>query len=76
MTANSLNLGLPVGDVASPATGIPRLVDAIGRDLFFCDQHLPVTSPATAPARPSFRQYYEHAIAAADRDGVLAAVPG
>ncbi len=79
--AAGLSFGLPVGDVASLATGIPRLVDAIGRDLFFEDQDVPdQPGPAAPPAR-SFRECYEHAVraarpAGAARGAVLSPVPG
>ena len=66
-----MSFGLPVGDVASLATGIPRLVDAIGCDLFFEDQQFP-----PAAARPSFRGYYEHAISVPDRAGALTGARG
>lgn len=60
--ASSLSFGIPVGDVQSLATGIPRLVDAIGRDLFAEDLQLPADSaPPTAQFR-SCRAAYEHAI--------------
>ena len=65
--AAALSFGIPVGDVASLATGIPRLVDAIGRDLFFEDQAQPVAGP-TPPPRVSFRQHYAHAIRPAHAD--------
>jgi hypothetical protein len=60
--AAGLSFGIPVGDGQSLATGVPRLVDAIGRDLFLEDQEFP--SPAPAPAREpeSFRDVYKHAI--------------
>lgn len=66
--AAGLSFGLPVGDVASLATGIPRLVDAIGRDLFFEDQGLPAAPQTPAPPRPSFRKYYEHAVSVGQKD--------
>lgn len=69
--AAGLSFGLPVGDVASLATGIPRLVDAIGRDLFFEDQRLPAAAPDPAPPRASFREHYEHAIHATHGDSAL-----
>ncbi|GAB3921945.1 NAD(P)/FAD-dependent oxidoreductase [Kribbella albertanoniae] len=45
--AAGLSFGIPAGDAQSLATGIPRLVDALGRELFFEDQrHLePVRAP-------------------------------
>jgi cation diffusion facilitator CzcD-associated flavoprotein CzcO len=60
--AAGFSFGIPVGDVQSLATGIPRLVDAIGRDLFLEDQHLP--APVTsAPSKPeSLRAAYDRAI--------------
>jgi cation diffusion facilitator CzcD-associated flavoprotein CzcO len=68
--AAALSFGLPVGDVASLATGIPRLVDAIGRDLFFEDQQLPpaAAAPAAAPPRVSYREHYEQAVRLAEQD--------
>lgn len=60
--AAGLSFGIPVGDTQSLATGIPRLVDAIGRDLYFEDLTLPPL-PAPAPAEPvSYRHLYQHAI--------------
>ncbi|WP_427891922.1 hypothetical protein ACQHIV_04445 [Kribbella sp. GL6] len=47
----------------SLATGIPRLVDAIGRDLFLEDQHLPAPAATPVPPKPeSLRAVYEKAI--------------
>jgi hypothetical protein len=68
------SFGLPVGDVASLATGIPRLVDAIGRDLFFEYRDLPVPAQPPEPSRPSFREFYEHAVRAAQADMTLTGV--
>ncbi|MGW6129083.1 SidA/IucD/PvdA family monooxygenase [Cellulomonas sp. NPDC055163] len=60
--AASMSFGYPVGDVQSLAPLVPRLVDAVGRDLFFEDQTLPAP-PAPAPAAPrSFRDVYERAV--------------
>lgn len=75
--AAAFSFGIPVGDAASLATGIPLLVDAIGRQLFFADQNAPAASadrePAPAAVRPSFREHYAHAVRAAQLDDVLAA---
>ncbi len=74
--AAGLSFGIPVGDGQSLATGVPRLIDAIGRDLFLEDQEFP--SPAPAPAREpeSFRDVYEHAIWSPDaRDQFRGAEP-
>ncbi|HEY1134079.1 MAG TPA: SidA/IucD/PvdA family monooxygenase [Nocardioides sp.] len=61
-----LSFGYPIGDVQSLAPEIPRLIDAIGRDLFFEDRDLAAAAPAApaAPATPaeSFRGVYEHAV--------------
>lgn len=61
--AAAMSFGYPVGDVQSLAPLVPRLVDAIGRDLFVEDQTLPAP-PATTPAAPAatYREAYEHAI--------------
>ena len=76
--AAALSFGLPVGDVASLATGIPRLVDAVGRDLFFEDQRLPAGSPAAPapPPRVSYREHYEQAVRRAHEDTDLVGVGG
>ncbi|MFC6013912.1 NAD(P)-binding domain-containing protein [Nocardia lasii] len=60
--AAHLNFGYPIGDAQSLAHHIPRLIDALARDLFFEDQRVPATpaSPATPP--PSWREHYAHAI--------------
>ncbi|MGW6195783.1 SidA/IucD/PvdA family monooxygenase [Kribbella sp. NPDC055110] len=60
--AAGLSFGIPVGDVQSLATGIPRLVDAIGRDLFLEDQHLPAPATPAPPKPESLRAAYDHAI--------------
>lgn len=58
--AAGLSFGIPAGDAQSLATGIPRLVDAVGRDLFFEDEHHRRPAP---PRRPdSHRSVYDHAI--------------
>ncbi|MDX6239016.1 MAG: FAD-dependent urate hydroxylase, partial [Kribbellaceae bacterium] len=60
--AAGLSFGIPVGDVQSLATGIPRLIDALGNDLYFEDQQLAEPpAQASAPAE-SLRAVYEHAI--------------
>ncbi|MFE7225090.1 FAD-dependent oxidoreductase [Nocardioides sp. NPDC057577] len=59
--AAGLSFGIPVGDVMSLATGIPRLVDAIGHDLYVEDQAAP-TVAGTPAAAASFRDAYAHAI--------------
>lgn len=71
--AAAFSFGIPVGDVASLATGIPRLVDAIGRDLFFADQDRPAAPASPAPVRLSFREHYVHAIRAVQLDDTVAA---
>jgi cation diffusion facilitator CzcD-associated flavoprotein CzcO len=59
--AAGLSFGIPVGDVQSLATGIPRLIDALGKDLFFEDQQLAgQAAPAAQPE--SLRAVYQHAI--------------
>ncbi|MBM7517533.1 SidA/IucD/PvdA family monooxygenase [Nocardioides nitrophenolicus] len=66
--AAAMSFGLPVGDVASLSTGVPRLVDALGRDLHFEDLDLAAAAPrpdaATAPAgqAPDHRAVYAHAV--------------
>ncbi|WP_214105782.1 SidA/IucD/PvdA family monooxygenase [Acrocarpospora catenulata] len=59
--AAHLSFGYPIGDVQSLAPGIPRLVDALGRDLFFEDQRSPA-APAPAQKPESLRDHYAHAI--------------
>ncbi|MEU6563040.1 SidA/IucD/PvdA family monooxygenase [Nocardia nova] len=59
--AAQLSFGYPIGDVQSLAHHIPRVVDALGRDLHFEDQRLPA-APAAASEPESLRQHYEHAI--------------
>jgi cation diffusion facilitator CzcD-associated flavoprotein CzcO len=66
--ASALSFGIPVGDAQSLATGIPRLVDAVGRDLFFEDQSRPAPAPPPAKPAESFRPVYEHAIWHPDPD--------
>lgn len=63
--AAGVSFGYPIGDVQSLAPEIPRLVDAIGRDLFFEDQALPAASaPSTAAPAPAeaYREVYAHTI--------------
>ncbi|WP_196054812.1 NAD(P)-binding domain-containing protein [Nocardia aurantiaca] len=59
--AAHLSFGYPIGDTQSLAHHIPRLVDALGRDLYFEDQQ---SAPAPTPAAPpaSLRHHYRHAI--------------
>lgn len=65
--AAALSFGIPVGDVMSLATGIPRLIDAIGRDLYVEDLAAPAAgTPAAAAA--SFRDAYAHAVWTPDLD--------
>ncbi|GIE88232.1 NAD(P)-binding domain-containing protein [Actinoplanes regularis] len=54
----SQSFGLPIGDVPSLRSGVPRLVDAIVRDLVLAD--LPRTKPS--PAAPASREEYAHAV--------------
>lgn len=61
-----LSFGIPVGDVMSLATGIPRLVDAIGRDLYFEDQATATSAGTSAVPASSYRDAYAHAIWTAD----------
>jgi FAD-dependent urate hydroxylase len=59
-----LSFGLPVGDNVSLRAGVPRLVSAISRDLYFADQSRPeptVKSSPTVAAESSFDKY-AHAI--------------
>ncbi|BCJ47674.1 oxidoreductase [Actinoplanes ianthinogenes] len=56
--AASQSFGLPVGDIPSLRAGVPRLVDAIARDLVLADLHRPAPS---APA-PASREEYAHAL--------------
>lgn len=72
----AFSFGIPVGDVASLSTGVPRLVDAIGRDLFFEDQTLPPLPTPPAAPRVSLRAHYEHAIVAPHSARVDSALPG
>ncbi|SUA44761.1 Lysine/ornithine N-monooxygenase [Nocardia africana] len=59
--AAHLSFGYPIGDTQSLAHHIPRLVDALGRDLYFEDQEsAPASAPATPP--PSLRHHYHHAL--------------
>jgi hypothetical protein len=58
--AAGLSFGIPAGDAQSLATGIPRLVDALSRDLFFEDQEHP--QPARPRPTDTHRSVYEHAI--------------
>jgi len=60
--AATLSFGYPVGDAQSLAPLVPRLVDAIGRDLFFEDQTLPAAPAAAPAAAPSYREVYERAV--------------
>lgn len=66
--AAGLSFGIPVGDVMSLATGIPRLVDAIGRDLYVEDQAAPAAASAPATTATSYRDTYAHAIWTPDLD--------
>ncbi|WP_051043740.1 NAD(P)-binding domain-containing protein [Nocardia cerradoensis] len=50
--AAHLSFGYPIGDTQSLAHHIPRLVDALGRDLYFEDQQ---SSPAPPPRHPPHR---------------------
>ncbi|MEV0709612.1 NAD(P)/FAD-dependent oxidoreductase [Nocardia aurea] len=59
--AAHLSFGYPIGDAQSLAHSIPRLIDALGRDLFFEDQLFPA-APAQVKAPVSFRHHYEHAV--------------
>ncbi|MET7280810.1 SidA/IucD/PvdA family monooxygenase [Kribbella sp. NPDC005582] len=58
--AAGLSFGIPAGDAQSLATGIPRLVDALSRDLFFEDQEHP--QPAKPRPTDTHRSVYENAI--------------
>jgi cation diffusion facilitator CzcD-associated flavoprotein CzcO len=58
--AAGLSFGIPAGDAQSLATGIPRLVDALSRDLFFEDQDH--QEPAKPRPTDNHRSVYEHAI--------------
>ncbi|MEV4096882.1 NAD(P)/FAD-dependent oxidoreductase [Streptosporangium saharense] len=58
--AASHSFGRPVGDIPSLRTGVPRLVEAIGHDLFFADQGRP--KPTAAAAGESFVEHYAHAV--------------
>ncbi|WP_051027431.1 NAD(P)-binding domain-containing protein [Nocardia higoensis] len=62
--AANLSFGYPIGDVQSLAPAIPRLIDAVGRDLYFEDQQIPAPAVAAVPATaaPSFRDHYAHAL--------------
>ena len=64
--AAALSFGIPVGDTQSLAVGIPRLVIAIGNELFDEDATFPpAETPPTSPAVQSddpFRAAYAHAI--------------
>ncbi len=59
--AAHLSFGYPIGDTQSLAHHIPRLVDALGRDLYFEDQHSP-QAPESAAQPASLRHHYGHAI--------------
>lgn len=59
--AANVSFGYPIGDTQSLAHNIPRLVDALARDLYFEDQQAPAT-PAAARPPESFRHHYAQAI--------------
>lgn len=67
----AMSFGMPVGDTQSLPTGIPRLVDALARDLYFEDRALPAAPAAPAGAKESYRSTYEHAIWAPAADDEL-----
>ncbi|MFF2083758.1 NAD(P)-binding domain-containing protein [Nocardia sp. NPDC058176] len=54
------SFGRPVGDIPSLGTGVPRLVTAIARDLYFAGVATPGTAAATEPE--SFYDKYSHSI--------------
>jgi hypothetical protein len=67
--AAGLSFGIPIGDAQSLATGVPRLVDAIGEALYVEDAGLPPAPAAPSAPPESFRSVYQHAVwapAAAD----------
>jgi cation diffusion facilitator CzcD-associated flavoprotein CzcO len=69
--AAAQSFGRPVGDIPSLRTGVPRLVEAIGRDLFLADRER--AKPAAAAAsQESFFERYAHAVW---RPGVDATAP-
>lgn len=61
--AASQSFGRPVGDIPSLRTGVPRLVAAIGHDLFFADQGRP-KAPARSAVGPAGSHFdkYAHAV--------------
>ena len=65
--AAGLSFGYPVGDVQSLAPLVPRLVAALGRDLFAEDQSLPAPPAPPSTAAPSYRERYDHVVWSAGR---------
>lgn len=61
--AAQLSFGLPVGDIPSLRRGVPRLVEAIGRELFFADYALHRETIHGAPTPAFEREPYLSAIA-------------
>ncbi|MCX4098544.1 NAD(P)-binding domain-containing protein [Nocardia sp. alder85J] len=60
--AAHLSFGYPIGDAQSLAHAIPRLTDAVGRDLYFEDQDTPAAATSPSHESPSLRAHYAHAI--------------
>lgn len=71
--AAGLSFGLPVGDTQSLPTGVPRLVDAVARDLYLEDRATPqqAAPPAAASGAAPHRDAYAHAIWSGDPDAEL-----
>lgn len=65
--AAGLSFGYPVGDVQSLAPLVPRLVAALGRDLFAEDQTLPAPPPPAPVDAPTYRELYDHVVWSPDR---------
>ncbi|MEU8177152.1 NAD(P)/FAD-dependent oxidoreductase [Microbispora hainanensis] len=69
--AAAQSFGRPVGDIPSLRTGVPRLVEAISRDLFLADWQRP-KPPAAAAPEESFTAHYAHAVWRPDVDAKAA----
>ncbi len=72
--AAAQSFGRPVGDIPSLRTGVPRLVAAISKDLYFADLARPkrAAKAAVPPAADPFAGQYAHAVWKPDVSGEFA----